>query len=151
VTSATDTIHRQHAGRHPDELPGFTAYLDPDGCPVIEGELDINSLDVLRTVLDQALLEPVAIISVDASGLNFVDPVGICELLRYAVVASAKGRRLWLEGVHWPVAVVLDLFDLGHVLMRPPSAAGAPRTHRQAEVAAGRVAGPERVTRFANG
>jgi anti-anti-sigma factor len=100
-------------------LPTFTAWLDQSGRPVLVGELDIGGVDALRTVLDQAMLEPEDVISIDASALTFVDSSGIREVLRYELMAAASGRSLWLESASPPVLQILDILDLRHILLSP--------------------------------
>lgn len=96
---------------------GFTATLDGAGSVVLAGELDIASVESLRTALDQVLLEPSELILIDAAQLSFIDSVAISELLRYQVAAAAQCRRIRLVRVSRVVADVLSLLDLDPVLM----------------------------------
>jgi anti-anti-sigma factor len=95
----------------------FTATLDGASRVVLAGELDIASVESLRTVLDQVLLEPSELILIDAAQLSFIDSVAISELLRYQVAAAAQRRRIRLVRVSRVVADVLSLLDLDPVLM----------------------------------
>ena len=84
---------------------------------VLAGELDIASVESLRTVLDQVLLEPSERTS--STQLNFPSSIRsrISELLRYQVAAAAQRRRIRLVRVSRVVADVLSLLDLDPVLM----------------------------------
>ena len=97
----------------------FKARVNSDGGVALTGDLDIASLDALRAALDQALLEPGALISIDATDLTFIDAEAIRELRRYQVAANTRRRMLYLEQVSVPVAEALDLLDMGHLLMAP--------------------------------
>ena len=101
----------------------FQAVVYPGARVILAGEFDITSLDALRTVLDQALLDPDEIIEIDLAELTFIDSAAISELLRYQVVAAVRQRRLHLQRVPGPVATVLDALDLRHVLMEEPGLA----------------------------
>jgi anti-anti-sigma factor len=100
-------------------FPWFVARLEPAGRAVLSGELDIGGLDALRAVLDQALLDAGDIVAIDASDLSFIDSAAIRVLLRYELVAAARGKRLWLSSGNTAVVRVLDILDLNHILLSP--------------------------------
>jgi anti-sigma B factor antagonist len=93
----------------------FTAAVDSDGRVVLAGELDRGGIDGLRAVLDQALFDQGDIL-VDVANLSFIDSSALTEMLRYQLLAASQERQLRLVRVSEPVAVVLDLLDLGHLL-----------------------------------
>ena len=95
----------------------FRATVHPGARVTLTGELDIGALDALRAALDQALLEPDETIHINAVQLSFIDSTAITELLRYHLAAAVQHRKLYLEHVSRPVATVLDILDLGHILM----------------------------------
>jgi anti-sigma B factor antagonist len=97
----------------------FTAAVDVEGHVVLRGELDRSGIDGLRAVLDQALFEPGDIV-VDVEGLSFIDSSALTELLRYQLLAASQQRLLRLVRLSAPVAVVLDVLDLGPLLVTPP-------------------------------
>ncbi len=97
----------------------FTAAFDFEGRVVLRGELDRSGIDGLRAVLDQALFEPGDIV-VDVEGLSFIDSSALTELLRYQLLAASQQRLLRLVRLSAPVAVVLDVLDLGPLLVSPP-------------------------------
>jgi ABC-type transporter Mla MlaB component len=97
--------------------PGrFSASFDADGHVTLTGELGITRLDALRAVLDRALLGSGELLPVDVGRLWFIDPAAVSELLRYQLLASTRQRRLCLDPISAPVAMVVDLFDLRHIL-----------------------------------
>jgi anti-anti-sigma factor len=96
----------------------FRATVHPSARVALAGELDISALDALRVALDQALLESDETIQIDAAQLSFIDSAAISELLRYHLVAASQQRRLQLERVSRPVATVLDILDLTHILTK---------------------------------
>jgi anti-anti-sigma factor len=96
----------------------FTATVDSAGRVVLRGELDHCGIDGLRAVLDQALFEPGDIL-VDVESLSFIDSSALTELLRYQLLAASQQRLLRLVRLSAPVAIVLDVHDLGHLLAPP--------------------------------
>jgi anti-anti-sigma factor len=94
----------------------FNAVCDSSCRITLTGELDITQLDTLRGVLDEALDRSGGPIQIDASGLSFIDQSAIAELLRYKLLAASRRRRLWLDPVSDPVWMLVDMFDLHHIL-----------------------------------
>ncbi len=112
---------------------GFRAAVGPDGHVYLSGELDITALDALREALDQALVDSMDLLLVDIGGLSFVDSRAICELLRYQIAAAKRHRRLCLEAVPEHIANVLEILDLGHILMTATDTE-SPRVNEMADV-----------------
>lgn len=102
-----------------DTISGFSARLESSGQLVLSGELDVAASNPLRAVLDQAMLDPGDVISIDASGVTFIDTLGIGELLRYELIAAVNGRRLWLGSASPAVSRIIDLMELHHLLLPP--------------------------------
>lgn len=94
----------------------FAATVDGSGRVVLSGELDMSGLEALRSALDQALDGPGEVLNIDASQLSFIDSSAVGELLRYQLIAGGRRRRLRLEQVSSPVAMVLDVLELRHLL-----------------------------------
>ncbi len=109
VARPSDGVNR-HASGH------FSAAVDSGGRIVLTGELDITQLGALRGILDEALNRSRGPLLVDAGDLSFIDQSAISELLRYQLLAAAQQRRLWLDPVSEPVGVLVDVFDLQHIL-----------------------------------
>lgn len=103
----------------PDAVAGpmpFTATSFAAGHVRLEGELDISGLDALRSVLEQALVGSDDVV-VDVAGLTFIDSRAISELLRFQLVAAAQSREVLLLRPSPAVARVIDILELGHILM----------------------------------
>jgi anti-anti-sigma factor len=99
------------------EVYGFRAAVGPEGHVSLSGELDVSALDALRAALDQALVDTEDLLQVDIAELSFIDSRAISELLRYQVAAANRHRRLCLEAVPDHIANVLEILDLGDILM----------------------------------
>jgi ABC-type transporter Mla MlaB component len=100
----------RHASGH------FSAAFDSSRRITLTGELDITQLDALRGILDEALDRSGGPLQIDASDLSFIDQSAIAELLRYQLLAAARQRPLWLDPVSDPVWMLVDMFDLHHIL-----------------------------------
>jgi anti-anti-sigma factor len=74
----------------------------------VDGELDIKSIDSLRSALDAAEREG-NIVRIDAGGVSFVDSTALGVLLASAQRLSARGGRLELINVSPPVRRILDM------------------------------------------
>jgi anti-anti-sigma factor len=109
VTDPSDDVDR-HASAH------FGAAIDSSGRIALTGELDITQLGALRGILDEALDRSGGPLLVDAGHLSFIDQSALSELLRYQLLAAARQRRLWLDQVSDPVGMLVDAFDLQHIL-----------------------------------
>jgi anti-anti-sigma factor len=109
VTHPSDDLDR-HASGH------FGAAIDSSGRIALTGELDITRLGALRGILNEALDRSGGPLLVDAGDLSFIDQSAISELLRYQLLAAARQRRLWLNPVSDPVGMLVDVFDLQHIL-----------------------------------
>ncbi|MGW6919340.1 STAS domain-containing protein [Kitasatospora sp. NPDC054939] len=73
------------------------------------GELDIDTVGVLRDALDAALLTPGTVVVVDCGGLEFCDSTGLNVLLHVRNRAEADGSRVELAA---PRAMVLRMLEL---------------------------------------
>ncbi len=98
-----------------DVVP-FTAFIGLEGHVHLDGELDIGGLDALRAVLDQAFLAP-GDVTIDAASLSFIDSRAIAELLHFQLLAAAQNRQLGLLRPSATLAKVIDILDLGHILV----------------------------------
>jgi anti-sigma B factor antagonist len=73
------------------------------------GELDLASVDVLRSALERAHEEALGDVEVESSEMTFCDSTGLCLLLNAQRKLNAAGRRLRLLN---PAPAVLRLLDL---------------------------------------
>ncbi|MFJ4674143.1 STAS domain-containing protein [Kitasatospora purpeofusca] len=78
---------------------------------VLRGELDLDSVAVLREALDHALVlaAPGTVVLIDCGDLAFCDSTGLSELLDAAVRAREQGSRIELARPRPVVRRVLEL------------------------------------------
>jgi anti-anti-sigma factor len=105
------------------------------------GEVDLATAQVLRDALLSALREHrPALLTVDVSGVTFLDCTGISALVAAHAAAARAGCQLWVTGSRPMVHRVLGLTGLLTVLVAP-----ADRARRSAPIVADRcVAGSTR-------
>ncbi|GAA2823567.1 STAS domain-containing protein [Kitasatospora sp. CM 4170] len=75
----------------------------------LHGELDIDSVDLLRTALDSALVTAGTTVVIDCGDLEFCDSTGLNAMLRARTVADAGGSRIELAR---PRPLVLRMLEL---------------------------------------
>ncbi|MER7756364.1 STAS domain-containing protein [Kitasatospora sp. NPDC097643] len=75
----------------------------------LSGELDLDSVDDLRTVLDEALATPATTVVLDCAELEFCDSTGLNAMLRAQARAAAAGSRIELAR---PRPLVLRMLEL---------------------------------------
>ncbi|MFC5668357.1 STAS domain-containing protein [Kitasatospora misakiensis] len=96
----------------PDQPLGLTTRTRPWGggtVVALDGELDLDSVAVLREALDRALATPGTVVVIDCGDLAFCDSTGLSELLAAAVRAHAAGSRIELARPRPLVRRVLEL------------------------------------------
>ncbi|MGW3071533.1 STAS domain-containing protein [Kitasatospora sp. NPDC001132] len=76
---------------------------------VLLGELDLDSVAVLRSALDRALAEPATVVVVDCAGLEFCDSTGLNVLLRAKARAEVDDSRIELAR---PRPLILRMLEL---------------------------------------
>ncbi len=76
---------------------------------LLEGELDIATVDVLERALDGLELERDARLVIDLSALDFMDSTGLRLLIRSHQDAAAGGWELVVVTGDSPAARVLEL------------------------------------------
>ena len=66
-----------------------------DGVRVtLTGEIDTESVSILDTLLDEALAAGTGLVTVDLSGVSFMDARGLTALVHAASQLSGTGRHL---------------------------------------------------------
>ncbi|MFE6746309.1 STAS domain-containing protein [Kitasatospora purpeofusca] len=96
----------------PDRPVGLTARARPwaRGTVVtLHGELDLDSVAVLREALDRALATRGTVVLIDCGDLAFCDSTGLSELLDAAVRAREHASRIELARPRPIVRRVLEL------------------------------------------
>ncbi|WP_433303696.1 STAS domain-containing protein [Actinoplanes sp. CA-030573] len=86
---------------------------------VPEGDISLETVDVLRTVLRNVLdsQQHVARIDIDMSAVTFLDSSGIGVLVAAHRAAAARGARLALREPAAMVRMVLEIAHLDGILM----------------------------------
>jgi anti-sigma B factor antagonist len=74
----------------------------------VDGELDIGSIEALRSALEAAEREA-DVVRIDAGGVGFLDSTALGVLLASAQRLSARGGRLELINVSPAVHRILDM------------------------------------------
>jgi anti-sigma B factor antagonist len=81
----------------------------------VHGELDLATVTVLRSEVEQALAEPASRLYLDLSPTTFIDSTGCRELVR-----AAKNGHVPVELVvpseNWRVRRVIEFMKLGELL-----------------------------------
>ncbi|WP_380282825.1 STAS domain-containing protein [Kitasatospora purpeofusca] len=96
----------------PDEPAGLTVRARPwarGSVLALRGELDLDSVAVLRRALDRALALPGTVVVIDCGDLAFCDSTGVSTLLEAAVRAAGSGSRIELARPRPLVRRVLEL------------------------------------------
>ena len=79
---------------------------------VLLGELDMDTTPILANVLEPFINEGPEEISLDLSGLSFIDSSGIATLISVQKQLVERGRRLSLHSPRPLVVKVLEVTDL---------------------------------------
>ena len=84
----------------------------------VTGELDVATVEELRTAAHKAFAGGADKVLVDLSATRFVDSTGCRELLRTAKAGAAAGVvvELVVPPANWPVRRVVDFVQLSAVL-----------------------------------
>src|SRR4051794_26157579 len=83
---------------------------------VLDGELDLGSVEVFTAALDQALQHPATTVTLDWSALTFIDSSGVGAYVQAFRRARAAGATLVLGPRSEAVQRVLDLSGVEWVL-----------------------------------
>jgi anti-anti-sigma factor len=104
----------------PDRDFRVTEHADDDGCILaITGELDIAYAGVLSAAVGRAL-DQHGSVSLDLSGLTFLDAAGIGAIARTQRYADASGGRFTLQGASGMPERMLRLCGFGWMLTPEP-------------------------------
>ncbi|MGA7547756.1 MAG: STAS domain-containing protein [Candidatus Sulfotelmatobacter sp.] len=66
----------------------------------IQGRITVENSGEMRTALANALRTKPATVSVDLSGVSYMDTSGLATLVEAARIAREQGTRLILGGIH---------------------------------------------------
>lgn len=96
------------------DLIAVSARLEPDGSAyvTVSGDLDFATRTVFAVrVRDVLETEPVGL-TVDLSGIAFMDSAGLHALLELTRASTARGLRLSFRNIPGSVAVVMEVSGL---------------------------------------
>jgi anti-sigma B factor antagonist len=114
---------------------------------VLSGEVDITSAAQLSALIGGQLNAGAAHLTIDASGLSYLDSISIQVLVVVAKTLRARGGGLVLLRPQRPVARMLTLMGAGQVITIHRAIEAAPEPGSDAELA--RAAGSGTVVRRA--
>lgn len=80
----------------------------------ITGEIDISNADRLRDAIDMALEQPTELVSLDFSGVSYIDSTGIGVLVGAAHHADEHGKRFEVVNAQPNVQRVAQLLGVDH-------------------------------------
>jgi anti-sigma B factor antagonist len=92
----------------------------PDLVVRVGGELDLTNADRLKDALGRAQRDHKGAITLDLSGLDFLDSTGISILVQASQQSKTNGRRLRIRGATGQVKRVLEVTGVhGHLIEDP--------------------------------
>ncbi len=89
---------------------------DGEAVVTLSGALDVSSLPALLRVVVSALDSRPAELTLDMSGVTFLDPAGVSGLMSAAEMSAESGCRIALRGPSVSATQVLRLADLDDTL-----------------------------------
>ena len=81
----------------------------------LQGRITIGNANEMRRKLADALLPRLPNLTVDLSGVTFMDTSGLATLMEAMRVARRQGTRLVLGGIQDQPRYLLEITDLDHV------------------------------------
>ena len=81
----------------------------------LQGRITINNANEMRRTLADALLPRLPQLTVDLSGVTYMDTSGLATLMEAMRIARRQGTRLVLGGVQDQPRYLLEITDLDHV------------------------------------
>jgi len=79
---------------------------------VVEGRITPDNSGEMRASLSKALRGKPATLTVDLSGVTYIDSSGVATLLEAVRIARKQGTRLVLAGVHDQTRYLLEITHL---------------------------------------
>jgi anti-anti-sigma factor len=86
----------------------------------VNGELDLASVNQLRTALDAALREEAEVVRVDATGVSFLDSSALGVLLAAAKRLAERGGRMELLCVSPSIRRILEMTGISRTVHLVP-------------------------------
>jgi anti-sigma B factor antagonist len=78
----------------------------------IHGRITVENSDEMRRALSSALHKKPSELSVDLSGVSYIDTSGLATLVEAVRIAHKQGTRLVLGGIHDQPRYLLDITHL---------------------------------------
>jgi anti-sigma B factor antagonist len=85
------------------------------GSVSLQGRITINNADEMRRTLSGALRPELPKLTVDLSGVTYMDTSGLATLMETMRIARQQGTRLVLSGIQNQPRYLLQVTDLDHV------------------------------------
>jgi anti-sigma B factor antagonist len=85
------------------------------GSVSLQGRITINNANEMRRTLSGALHPQLAKLTVDLSGVTYMDTSGLATLMETMRIARQQGTRLVLSGIQSQPQYLLQVTDLDHV------------------------------------
>jgi len=82
----------------------------------IHGRITVDTSGAMRRTIADALSTRPRLVTVDFSGVTYVDTSGLATLLEMNRIAREQDTRLVLEGVHDQPRQLLDFCRIDHLL-----------------------------------
>ena len=81
----------------------------------LQGRITINNANEMRRTLSGALRPQLPKLTVDLSGVTYMDTSGLATLMETMRIARQQGTRLVLSGIQNQPRYLLQVTDLDHV------------------------------------
>jgi anti-sigma B factor antagonist len=85
------------------------------GGVLLQGRITINNADEMRRTLSVALRPQLPKLTIDLSGVTYMDTSGLATLMETMRIARQQGTRLVLSGIQNQPRYLLQVTDLDHV------------------------------------
>ena len=81
----------------------------------LEGRITVGNANEMRRKLADALLPRLPMVTVDLSGVTYIDTSGLATLMEAMRIARRQGTRLVLSGIQDQPRYLLEITDLDHI------------------------------------
>lgn len=78
----------------------------------IQGRINVDNSDEMRRTLNRALRQLPAKLTIDLSGVTYMDTSGLATLVEAARIARKQGTQLILSGIHGQAHYFLNITHL---------------------------------------
>jgi anti-sigma B factor antagonist len=85
------------------------------GIVSLQGRITINNANEMRRILSDALRPRLPELTVELSGVTYMDTSGLATLMETMRIARQQGTRLVLSGIQNQPRYLLQVTDLDHV------------------------------------